>query len=166
MHEPHTSATTARTRNAPAADTSGPLSNPKTARLLGVAVYIAAAGASVVLALTGGPHNPLGANVATHASALGDTYVTVVNGGTTDWNGVEIWADEYVFYVENVPATQTVSARLVDFTNSSFVPRPSGMYQWEQMTAAEAPSYHAASNYQPRQVRVECDLGTYQIRGD
>lgn len=95
------------------------------------------------------------------ATAEGSTYVTVRNGGRADWNDVKVEADGAWFVrFDTIQAGAQRDARLREFENAYRLPRPGGVYFFEQVGIPPEPDF-APADLRPSRVRVTCDLGEF-----
>lgn len=133
----------------------------RTMRLGVIGVYVVWAGLSVIWALTGGTAaNPIGAVIGAGRAAEGATYVALRNGSSEPWTSVVVRLDQdWLLEVGEIAPGAAADLQVTRFVNVYALPRPTGLFFWEDGAARRPPALHPPRDFSPATVTVETDQG-------
>jgi hypothetical protein len=133
----------------------------RTMRIGAISVYAVWAGLSVIWALSGGTSaNPIGAVVRAGHAAEGATYISVRNASSEPWTAARVRLDnQWLLEIGDVAAGASADVQVVNFVNAFALPRPTGLYFWEDGAAPPAPPLYAPATYAPSTIMIETDQG-------
>lgn len=129
-----------------------------------IAVYLLGASLSIAWGISYDLFFEAGlrAEVGIGATSEGSTFVTVANNGPIEWTNVKIVADgQWFVRLDSLAPGAQADARLWEFENAYRLPRPMGVFFWEQVGPEPEP-IQAPSDYRPSWVSLSCDQGAIE----
>ena len=136
--------------------------------VVAVGVYVVLSVGSVIFGLSGdigsGVANDLGAQIAWGNEVEGAERHTLMltNQSGDDWTDVRLILDErYYHHEEDVPGGHSMAIRAQDFEDGYVLPRPSGLFAYEQLFGSEDSRLDSSvpASYEPVLIRLSTGQG-------